>query len=53
MESPAAKRRKIDPNAAKINSGYDIALFFDSKDANRYICVMYEYAYIYANAKLL
>eukprot|EP01084_Bolivina_argentea_P068695 125042_1 len=40
MAIPAAKRRKIDTNAAQMNLGYDIGIFIDSKDANRYLCVI-------------
>eukprot|EP01084_Bolivina_argentea_P000117 220_1 len=45
MAIPAAKRRKIDPNAVQINEGYDIELFLDSKDANRYLCVICQCVY--------
>eukprot|EP01084_Bolivina_argentea_P000112 207_1 len=28
------------PNLEQMNEGYDIELFIDSKDANRYLCVI-------------
>ncbi len=51
MASPAAKRRKIDENAAQMNEGYDTGLFLNSTDANRYLCLMYANIQVYFSVK--
>ncbi len=43
MASPAAKKRKLDPNAQQIQEGYDVEVFTNQTEANRYLCIMYEY----------
>eukprot|EP01084_Bolivina_argentea_P214620 364352_1 len=45
MASPAAKRRKIDPNSIQVNDKYDIELFINQAEANKYLCAICQCVY--------
>eukprot|EP01084_Bolivina_argentea_P057469 105009_1 len=45
MASPAAKRRKIDPNVRQMNHGYEITSFMNQTEANKYLCAICQCVY--------